>query len=133
LTYHRPHREKYLYPNREYEYPRYSHLNYEYEYPIDNEKLSNYDYNNDGTLNRREVELSQLLHDIEIKSKKLNAQKRMAWVSLVMIGIVTFVLFTPAISESRIDVLSDLLAMFYISCAGITGAYVGVTAWISRK
>ena len=111
----------------------YSYKGCEYEYPLDDKKLSAYDRNNDGNLSEREIELSQLLHDIEIKSKKLNAQKRMAWVSLVMIGLVTFALFTPAVSDSRIDVLSDLLAMFYISCAGITGAYVGVTAWISRK
>ena len=114
-------------------YPSQHDETYEYEYPLDNEMLSTYDHDKDGTLSNREVELSRLLHDIEVKAKKLEGQKRMAWVSLAMIGLVTFFLFTPAVSDSRINALSDLLGLFYISCAGITGAYVGITTWISKR
>lgn len=92
-----------------------------------------FDTNKDGIVTVGEAELVRLLHEIEVKEAKLESQKKMAWFSLTLIAIVTFVLFTPFIADARIAVLSDLLGLFYISCAGITGAYVGVTAWMSRK
>jgi hypothetical protein len=33
----------------------------------------------------------------------------------------------------RIQALSDISNLFYISGAGIVGAYMGTTAWMSRK
>ena len=42
-------------------------------------------------------------------------------------------LFTPFVSESRVAALADLLGLFYIAQAGVVGAYMGVSAWMSRK
>ena len=42
-------------------------------------------------------------------------------------------LFTPFVSERRVSALADLLGLFYISQAGVVGAYMGVSAWMSRK
>lgn len=92
-----------------------------------------FDINEDGVVSVKEAELVKLLHDIEVKTDKLESQRKMAWFSLTLIAAVTIFLFTPFISEGRIAALSDLLGLFYISCASITGAYVGVTAWMSRK
>lgn len=91
------------------------------------------DWNNDGSINEDDAAISKVFHEIEVKNRKMESQKRMAWFSLFMIAVVTFLLFTPIVSESRVAALSDLLGLFYISCAGITGAYVGVTSWMSRK
>jgi len=91
------------------------------------------DLNKDGIISTEEVDAAKVLHEIDVKVAKLENQRQMAWVSLFLIAIVTFVLFTPLIPDARVKVLSDLLGLFYISCAGIVGAYVGVTAWMSRK
>jgi len=91
------------------------------------------DLNKDGTVDNADAELAKAFNEIEIKNRKMESQKRMAWFSLFMIAIVTVFVFTPFVSDSRISALSDLLGLFYISCAGITGAYVGVTAWMSKK
>ena len=91
------------------------------------------DLNKDGEVNDIDAELAKVFNEIEIKNRKMESQKQMAWVSLIMIGVVTFFVFTPIVSESRITALSDLLGLFYISCAGITGAYVGITTWISKR
>lgn len=91
------------------------------------------DLNKDGIISTEEVDAASILHEIDVKVAKLENQRQMAWVSLFLIGIVTFFLFTPLISDARVSALSDLLGLFYISCAGIVGAYVGVTAWMSRK
>jgi len=91
------------------------------------------DLNNDGVVDSADAELAKAFNEIEIKNRKMESQKQMAWFSLVMIAVITIFIFTPFVSDSRVSALSDLLGLFYISCAGITGAYVGVTAWMSKK
>ena len=94
---------------------------------------SKLDLDNDGKVSTEEVDAASILHEIDVKVAKLESQRQMAWFALFLIAIVTFFLFTPLIPDARLKVLSDLLGLFYISCAGIVGAYVGVTAWMSRK
>jgi len=48
-------------------------------------------------------------------------------------GIFTFMMFVPWVSIERINALSDISNLFYISGAGIVGAYMGTTAWMNRK
>jgi hypothetical protein len=47
--------------------------------------------------------------------------------------VFTLVLFSPMISDSRVAALADLLGLFYIAQAGVVGAFMGMTAWMSRK
>ena len=46
--------------------------------------------------------------------------------------IFSILLYTPIISETRVNALGDILGLFYIAQAGVVGAYMGVTAWISK-
>jgi len=39
----------------------------------------------------------------------------------------------PFMSVERINALSDISNLFYLSGAGIVGAYMGTTAWMSKK
>jgi hypothetical protein len=39
----------------------------------------------------------------------------------------------PAMPDSRVQALSDLLGLFYIAQASIVAAYFGATAFMSRK
>jgi hypothetical protein len=39
----------------------------------------------------------------------------------------------PFVPETRVTALGEILGLFYIAQAGIVGAYMGVTAWMSRK
>lgn len=90
------------------------------------------DYTNDGKITEEDINIAKALRETEMKNAKMETQKRMSWFCLLMIAVVTFILFSPFISDSRISALSDLLGLFYISCAGIVGAFVGVTAWINK-
>ena len=47
--------------------------------------------------------------------------------------VFSMALFTPFVSETRVSALADLLGLFYIAQAGVVGAYMGVSAWMSRK
>ena len=48
-------------------------------------------------------------------------------------GLFTVMMFMPFMSVERINALSDISNLFYLSGAGIVGAYMGTTAWMNRK
>jgi hypothetical protein len=73
------------------------------------------------------------IEEIERQNRKQSAQKRMAWVSIWSMIVFTLVLFSPLVSDARVNALADLLGLFYIAQAGIVGAFMGMSAWMSRK
>ena len=46
-------------------------------------------------------------------------------------GVFTLVMFFVDID--RVKALADISNLFYISGAGIVGAYMGTTAWMNKK
>ena len=92
-----------------------------------------FDLDGDGTVTDKELEMARELSAIEIASGKAEGQQAMAWFSLVaMVGSLAM-FFTPIISVARVAAIGDLIGLFFISCAGITGAFMGVTAWQKVK
>jgi hypothetical protein len=80
-----------------------------------------------------EIKRHQELIELELREEKSEAQKQMAWVAMAAMIMGTILLFTPVIPDSRVTALSDLLGLFYIALAGVVGAYMGVSAWMSKK
>lgn len=60
-------------------------------------------------------------------------RRRMAWISLSSMIVVTVILLFAPISIERIKVLSNTIEWFYFSMASIIGAYMGFTTWSSKK
>ena len=50
-----------------------------------------------------------------------------------MMIIFTIFLFTPFMSDSRVNALADLLGLFYIAQTGVVAAYMGATAYMAGK
>ena len=92
-----------------------------------------YDINHDGTVSDEEMKRNQELIELELREEKSEAQKNMAWIAMVSMIVFSAFLFMPIVSESRVQALGDILGLFYIAQAGVVGAYMGVTAWMSRK
>ena len=92
-----------------------------------------YDLNGDGEITDEELEHAKEIRETERDLRKSLAQLRMARYTLIGMGLFTAALFTPWIPLERIEALSDISNLFYISGAGIVGAYMGTTAWMSRK
>jgi len=67
------------------------------------------------------------------KHEKSDAQRRMAWVSMISMIVFTAAVFLPIFPDARIKALSDLFGLFYIGQAGVVGAYMGMTAYMSAK
>jgi len=92
-----------------------------------------FDVDGDGTVSAEDVAAAEKLSEIERQDRRQQAQRRMAWVAIWSMIVFTLVLFSPMISDSRVAALADLLGLFYIAQAGVVGAFMGMTAWMSRK
>lgn len=92
-----------------------------------------FDVNGDGDISAEDVAAAEKLAEIERQDRRQQAQRRMAWVAIWSMIVFTLILFSPMISDSRVAALADLLGLFYIAQAGVVGAFMGMTAWMSRK
>ena len=96
-----------------------------------NSKYNEYDTDGDGIVSDDELahvtEIKKLEHDL----RNQRAQRRMATASLVAMGLFTGAMFFVDIE--RVKALSDISNLFYISGAGIVGAYMGASAIMNRK
>lgn len=95
-------------------------------------RYNKYDADWDGTVDDEEIDNAQEMLELELREEKADAHRRMAWAAMISMIVFTIALFLPIVSESRVAALADLLGLFYIAQAGIVGAYMGVTAWMSK-
>ena len=93
-----------------------------------------YDLDGDGVVTDEELAKMKEIEELEMQEDKADAQRRMAWISMICIILFTIILMIPGfIPETRLKLLGDLSALFYIAMAGIVGAYMGMTAYMSKK
>ena len=71
--------------------------------------------------------------ELELREEKADAQRRMSWIAISSMLIFTIILFTPIMSDKRVEALADLLGLFYIAQASIVVFYFGAQAYMSRK
>lgn len=91
-----------------------------------------YDLNRDGDVSQEELTKSTDVLELELREEKAQTQKRISWVSLFSIIIVTSILVSPLVTDSRVEALGSLLSMFYLAQASIIGFYFGATAYMSK-
>jgi len=96
-------------------------------------RYNKYDSDWDGIVEDEEIDNAQEMLELELREEKADAHRRMAWAAMISMIVFTIVLFLPWVSESRVGALADLLGLFYIAQAGVVGAYMGVTAWMSKN
>lgn len=96
-----------------------------------NTRYADYDLDGDGTITDAELEQAKTIREDEAQLRKMRTQRSMATVTLVAMGAFTLAMFF--VPESRVKVLGDISNLFYLSGAGIVGAYMGMSAWMSRK
>ena len=92
-----------------------------------------YDVDGDCIVSDEELAAVAKLEELEMQEEKADAQRRMAWVSLISMLVFTGFVFLPIFPDSRIQALADLFGLFYIGMAGVVGAYMGMTAYMSKK
>ena len=98
-----------------------------------NSRYNKHDLDGDGIVTDAELAREKEMIEMELREEKSDAQKRMAWLAMGSMIVFSIVLFLPIVSDNRVKALADLLGLFYIAQAGVVGAYMGTTAWMSRK
>ena len=96
-----------------------------------NSKYNEYDLDGDGTVTDDELENAKMIKETETQLRKQLAQLRMARYTLVAMGVFTLAMFI--VDVERVKALADISNLFYLSGAGIVGAYMGTTAWMNKK
>ena len=81
-------------------------------------KYNEYDLDGDGIVSDEELANAKEIKETETALRKNLAQLRMARYTLIAMGLFTFMMFMPFISIERINALSDISNLFYISGAG---------------
>jgi hypothetical protein len=87
------------------------------------------DLNKNGAVNDEELAVAK---EIRIEEKE-DAQRHMAWVAMGSMLVFTALVFLPIFPDARIKAMADLFGLFYIGQAGVVGAYMGMTAYMSKK
>ena len=87
------------------------------------------DIDGDGIVSDSELAAAEALD----KHEKADAQRRMAWVSMISMIVFTAAVFLPIFPDARIKALADLFGLFYIGQAGVVGSFMGMTAYMSAK
>ena len=93
---------------------------------------SEYDLDKDGDVSETELTKSDELLELELREEKAQTQKFISYIALTSIVIVTAVLMSPIVTDSRVEALGNLLSMFYLAQASIIGFYFGATAYMSK-
>jgi hypothetical protein len=96
-----------------------------------NSKYNDYDLDGDGIVTDAELENAKAIKATEDELRKHLAQLRMARWTLIAMGAFTLAMFLVEIE--RVKALADISNLFYLSGAGIVGAYMGTTAWMNKK
>ena len=91
-------------------------------------KRSALDMDGDGEVNAKELEVAAAIN----RHAKMDAQKKMAWVAIISMLVFTALVFLPIFPDTRIKALADLFGLFYIGMAGVCGAYMGMTAYMTK-
>jgi len=94
-------------------------------------KFAEYDEDGDGVVSDEELSHVRQIKQTETELRKNLAQLRMARYTLIAMGVFTLTMFF--IDLERVKALSDISNLFYLSGAGIVGAYMGTTAWMNKK
>lgn len=80
------------------------------------------------------MEEENKISDIEAEKARWRNRRRMAWLSLISMIVVTIlILFTDLVPVARLNVLTEVITWFYFSCASIIGMYMGATTWAAIK
>ena len=94
-------------------------------------KYEQYDIDNDGIVSDEELSHVKTIKETETALRKNLAQLRMARGTLIAMGAFTLAMFF--VDVERVKALADISNLFYLSGAGIVGAYMGTTAWMNKK
>ena len=96
-----------------------------------NSILDEYDLDGDNEITNEELQRAKEIKETETKLRKNLEQLRMARYTLIGMGVFTVALFFVPIE--RVNALSDVSNLLYISGSSIVGFYMGSNAYMAKN
>ena len=93
--------------------------------------LDEYDLDGYNEITNEELQRAKEIKETETKLRKNLAQLRMARYTLIGMGVFTVALFFVPIE--RVNALSDVSNLLYISGSSIVGFYMGSNAYMAKN
>ena len=94
---------------------------------------SAWDLDGDGQVSDHEIEQAKEIQETETKLRKNLAQLRMARYTLIFMGVYALLLASPLITLERLEKLSAITDLLFLSGSSIVGFYMGSTAYMSKN
>ena len=99
----------------------------------ENSILDDYDLDGDNEISNDEIEQVRQIKETETKLRKNLAQLRMARYTLIFMGLYALLLASPLITLERLEKLSAITDLLFLSGSSIVGFYMGSTAYMSKN
>jgi len=78
-------------------------------------------------MNGDEIKPASSMEEIQLERAKWSGRRKMAWVSLISMVLLTIILLFAPISETRLSTLQEPLIWSYFCFTGVIAAYMGST------
>ncbi len=96
-------------------------------------RYAKHDLDGDGVVSDEELKREERMIRIENQDARDDQQRRMVWVSLISVCLAVVIILTPAVSESRLNIIIPFLQVWSITNLGIVATFMTTSAWSKRK
>ena len=91
-----------------------------------------YDIDGDSTITIEELEQSKRILEQELQEAKASTQKKISIAAVISMIVFAFVPLIPLVPADRLDFLTGISDMFFLSMASIVAMYFGATAYMTK-
>ena len=92
-----------------------------------------FDLDGDGIVSDQELSRSEHMIRLENSDKMQDQQRVLCWVSSVSSIILIVLVMSPAIPDTRVEMVTALLSTYVVANLGIVATFMGTTAFTRSK
>ena len=92
-----------------------------------------FDLDGDGIVSDQELSRSEHMIRLENSDKMQDQQRMLCWVSSISSIILIVLVMSPAIPDTRVEMVTALLSTYVVANLGIVATFMGTTAFTRSK
>jgi len=92
-----------------------------------------FDLDGDGIVSDEELSRSEHMIRLENSDKMQDQQRMLCWVSSISSIILIVLVMSPAIPDTRVEMVTALLSTYVVANLGIVATFMGTTAFTRSK
>jgi len=96
-------------------------------------KYEQFDLDGDGVVSDEELSRTEHMIRLENSDKMQDQQRMLCWVSSVSSIILIVLVMSPAIPDTRVEMVTALLSTYVVANLGIVATFMGTTAFTRSK